>query len=163
MSADALLLTYAEVSVAVAGFASIVAALRQPLSPIQRNRFLIILFTSLAGVLAALVPVWLMESGLTGPSLWRISSAFSLMITFWITIVAYLSIKTIGTRGQIIINRPTTYFANVLFAIVVGTQVINLVGAPTPSFSLYFAGILVALTNVFLVFADAALLAEDES
>ena len=57
MGVDSILLTHAEITVALAGFASVAAVLRRPLSPIQRQRFFSILFGALALVLGSLVPV----------------------------------------------------------------------------------------------------------
>jgi len=112
MGIDAILLTHAEVTAALAGFASVAAVLRRPLAPIQRQRFFSILFAALALVLGSLVPVWLSEFGVVAPALWRIASAFLLVVgTAHLFFVVYLPLRTLGVSSLIVINMPVTYFA----------------------------------------------------
>jgi hypothetical protein len=157
VSADSILLTHAEVAVALAGFASVVAVLRYPLSSLQRQRFVMILFTALAGVLGALLPVWLSESGLTGPPLWRFSSAVGLVIILVVFVTSMVPMKALGRSARIIINQPVTYLVNVNFAAVIGTHMVNAFALFEPSFSFYYAALLGGLISTFVIFADVVL------
>ncbi len=162
MSGESILLTHAEVAAVVAGFASVVAALRQPLSPLQRQRFLMILLTALASVLSALVPVWLSESGVAGPTLWRAASAILLTLTLAVTVINLLPMRTLGARVAVIVNQPVTYLLQVNFVVYLGLLVFNLF-RPAPSFSYYYASLLCGLANSFIVFADVVLQRDDST
>jgi hypothetical protein len=161
VSADAILLTHAEVSIALAGFATVVAALRQPLSSIERHRFIVILLTSLTSVLNALVPVWLSESGVVGPTLWRTASAVCLALAVVVTLITVIPLRTLDHRARIIINLPVTILANVLFLVLIVLLVLNLWGVSEARFSLYYAALLATLTSAFMVFADSILNRDD--
>ena len=164
MGVDSILLTHAEVTVALAGFASVAAVLRRPLSPIQRQRFFSILFAALALVLGSLVPLWLSEVEVVGPALWRTASAFLLVLVLaHIFAVLYLPLRTLGMRSLIVINMPVTYLVHGLVAAALGLLVINLVGVPTPDFGLYYAALLAGLVAVFFVFADAVVIGDNET
>ena len=75
--ADALGLI-AEVGIAIAGFAGVIAALRAPggrMGPYAAFRIGILLGQSTAVVLFALLPFALHHAGLTGGTVWTLSSA----------------------------------------------------------------------------------------
>jgi hypothetical protein len=160
MSSESILLTHAEVTVAVAGFASVVAVLRYPLSPLLRQRFLMILLTSLASVLSALVPVWLSASDLSAPSLWRVSSVILLAIILVVSSISIPPMRALGGRATLIINRPVTHLLRLSVVILLGLLVVNVFGT-APSFGFYYAALLCGLINSFVVFADVVLHWED--
>jgi hypothetical protein len=161
---DSILLTHAEVAIALAGFASVAAVLQRPLSPVQRQRFLAILFAALLLVLGSLVPVWLLEVGVIGPVLWRIASAFLLVLSLiQCLVLVYLPLRKLGASSFVVINLPVTYLGYSLVAAVIGLLVVNLIGVPTPGFGLYYAALLAALASVFLAFADVVTIGDDEA
>jgi len=61
-------MTHAQLSVAVAGFSGVAAAIRRPLTPLLRQRFLALLSVSFQQVLACKLPIWL--SGFIPDLLW---------------------------------------------------------------------------------------------
>ncbi len=77
MGAEDALFTIAEMAIGVAGFSAIVAAFagRGPLSLTDRRRFVWLFTCSFVAALLAYVPVLLREASLSGPDLWRYSSA----------------------------------------------------------------------------------------
>ncbi len=164
MSIDSILLTHAEVAVALAGFASVAAVLRRPLSPVQRQRFLVILFAALSLVMGSLVPVWLSELGVGDPACWRIASAFLLLLVLTHAFVLiYLPLRTLGASILRVINLPVTYVGYGLMAAMLGLLVVNLLGVPTPGFGLYYASLLAGLAAIFLAFADVVITEDDEA
>ena len=164
MGINSILLTHAEVSVALAGFASVAAVLQRPLSAVQRQRFLAILFASLILVLGSLVPVWLSEIEVVGPTLWRTASAFLLVIGLTSSFVLiYRPLKRLGAGSFLVINLPVTYLGYGLMAAVVGLLVVNLLVVPTPGFGLYYAALLALLSSVFIAFADVVIIGDDET
>jgi len=154
MTLDSILLTHAEVAVAVAGFASVVAVLRRPLTILQRQRFFSILLGSLTQILSCLTTVSLMGVGMDGPALWRSASAVTLTLLILVTVVLYLPMRALGTHGIVVINVPVTYFVYVLFAAMWGTLLANMFVVAAPGFGLYYSYMLLGLANLFLVFAD---------
>jgi hypothetical protein len=162
-SIDSILLTHAEVAIALAGFASVAAVLRRPLSTIQRQRFFGILFSSLFQVLFSILPLWLAELGIVGSALWRTASILQLAVTFSFNLFAvYLPLRRLGAHSFVIISPSVTYITYGLLASVVGLLVSNLLVA-TPSFGLYYAALFVVMVTVFLVFADVVLISDDET
>ncbi len=159
---DSILLTNAEVAVALAGFASVAAVLRRPLSPVQRQRFLVILFAALGLVLGSLVPVWLSKLEVSGPALWRIASVFLLVL--FLThgfVLVYLPLRKLGASILVVINLPVTYVGFGIATVTPGLLVVNLLGVPTPGFGLYYAALLTFLAAVFFAFAD--IVVDDET
>ncbi len=154
MSLDSILLTHAEVAVAVAGFASVVAVLQRPLTLLQRQRFFSILLGALTQILSCLTTVSLMGVGMDGPVLWRTASVATLALLILVTAVLYLPMRTLGAHGIVVINVPVTYFVYVLFAAMWGSLLANLFVVAVPGFGLYYSYMLLGLANLFLVFAD---------
>jgi len=153
---EAILLTHAEVAVAVAGFASVVAAFQRPLAPVQRNRFLAILLSSLVQILACLVPIWLSESQAAGPDLWRLSSLLFLGAIVVAGITMVYPLKNLGMTGIVVMNLPVTILLWFLTAVSVGALIANVLVVSAPGFRLYYATLLAGLCVVFLTFADVA-------
>src|SRR5262245_38633479 len=158
MELEELLQTHAEVGIALAGFASVVAALRRPLSVLARQRFLSLLALAVIQILGCLLPIWFMHQ-LTSPELgWRVLSAallvLNLMRMWWLVL---LPACRLGVEVQNIINPVVgrlvwgAGLAGMLLLL------LNIVGLPLrPGFDLYYAGLLVNLLVGFVLFADAA-------
>ena len=155
MGIESILLTHAEVAIALAGFASVAAVLQRPLSPVQRQRFLVILFSALFLVLGSLLPVWLSAIELVGPELW--STATAILLVLYLTgalFLIYLPLRRLGLRSFMVINLPVTILG---WGITVAAFVLlglNFLVVPTPGFGLYYASLLASLCGVFIAFAD---------
>ncbi len=161
-----LLQTDAEVAVVLAGFASVAAVLRRPLSPFDRIRFLTILFAALIQVLASLVPAWLSSLDLDGPFLWRVASGFVFVLNVILVLaLGYIPLRTtLVGRRVILINVPVTYIGSALGILVFATLLLTLVGFPVaPGFGLYYTALLIGMTVVFVMFADAIVDPDSES
>jgi hypothetical protein len=162
MNVDSLLQTHAEVAVALAGFASVAAVLKRPLSPRNRQRFFSILSCALIQVLGGLVPVWLANIGVSGASLWRIASAFVLALSLFFVVWVYLQVRTLDVRAALI-NAPVTFISRVFSVASLGALLLNFLVVPVaPGFGLYYASLLLGLTIVFVMFADAVVSADGE-
>jgi hypothetical protein len=158
MDVESLLLTHAQIAVAVAGFAGIAAVLQRPLMAVQRNRFYSILLLSLQQILGGLVPVLLLKVGYTGSELWRIASISYLAMAFFIGI--FLAAPTIkhGTRAGRVINPVVTGAIYSLAAISYAVLLVNLLMINAPVFGFYYTSMLAGLVAAFIVFADVATL-----
>ena len=88
MGAEDALFTIAEMAVGVAGFSAIVAAFtgQGPLTVTDRRRVVWLFTCSFAAALLAFVPVLLREASLSGPDLWRYSSASMSLV--WVVAAA---------------------------------------------------------------------------
>ena len=159
MNADTLLQTHAEVAIALAGFASVVAALSRPLSAFARQRFLSLLALSLLQVLGCLLPLWCLGLAEDRSVVWRLLSLLLLVLNlarlWWLVIVPNRRLteeeRTILTplAGRIIWG--IGLLSLVLF-------LVNAVGLPLPpSFSVYYGGLLSGLLIGFALFADVAI------
>ena len=164
MNIGSLLQTHTEVAIALAGFASVAAVLRRPLSPHDRQRFLSILFAALIQVLGGLVPVWLSRLGIAGPFLWRTATALVLVLSLTLVVFVYVQVRTLGGSSAILINAPVTLISRVLSVSSLGALLLNFLGVPVvPGFGLYYPSLLLGLTVVFVMFADAVVTADGES
>jgi hypothetical protein len=159
VNAEQLLQTHAEVAVALAGFASVAAVLRRPLSRRDRLAFVSILFSALIQVLGSLVPVWLSNASITADLLWRITAVLVLVLSIALVVWVYQEVKTIGGSVAGLINRPVTIISRLL---TVGTYVALLANLVAPGFVLYYISLLSGLTLVFIMFADAVLTSGEE-
>jgi hypothetical protein len=77
LSPDPLLQTHAEVATAIAGFASVVAVLNRPLSPIERQRFFYLLALVVIQIVGCLLSLWTLQLTEQSPVGWR---ALSLLL-----------------------------------------------------------------------------------
>ena len=162
-SIDSILLTHAELAIALAGFASVAAVLQRPLSAIQRQRFFTILFSSLFQIFFSILPLWLAELEIVGSGLWRTASALYLALMFPLLLFAvYLLLRKLGAHSFAIINSPATYIVYGLIAAVVGLLVTNLL-VSAPGLGLYYAALFVGLSSVFLIFADVVVIGDGET
>ena len=153
-SAD-VLLTFAEVSVAFAGFSSIVAVFQQRTrddeAPFDLFRFLIMLEFSLASLLFALIPFPLHFAGLPESAVWTSSGA--MMISFIVAHVFSLSLLRRRTPEFFAasVTRPITVVALVIYGAVLISQILNIANVGFHrSFGPYLFGLLL------LVFTAAA-------
>ena len=160
-SIDSILLTHAELAIALAGFASVAAVLRRPLAPVQRQRFFAILFPWLFQILASILSLWLAELELAGPALWRTASALQLALALPIAVFVLLPLRQLGARSFLVINRPITSIGYGLLAALFALLVVNLLVSAS-SFALYYAALLTGLVTIFLAFADVVVVGHDE-
>jgi heme/copper-type cytochrome/quinol oxidase subunit 4 len=155
---EVLLQAHADAGIALAGFASVVAALRRPLSVLARQRFLSLLALAVIQILGCLLPMWFMHHLTSSELGWRVLSAvllvLSLMRTWWLVL---LPARHLGVEVLAIINPAVgrlvwgAGLAGMLLLL------LNIVGLPLrPGFDLYYAGLLVTLLVGFVLFADAA-------
>lgn len=153
---EQILLTHSQLAAVVAGFASVVAAFQRPLSPVQRHRFLTILFSSLIQILACLVPVWFSTSEQVGPFFWSIFSGVHLAFSLLLWAILVYPLKKLGKSSVIAINTPLTVVVYLLGMAIMGTLVANTFMFSIANFSLYYSSLLGGLIIIFLVFADVA-------
>jgi hypothetical protein len=158
VSADVLLQTHAEVAIALAGFASVIAALGRPLSPLGRQRFFALLALAMIQVAGCLLPLWGLRFEEHPLGSWQILSAIILVLSsarlWWLVI---LPGRELGRAESIIIsplaNRITWFLG-------IGALVLffsNAAGVPfDPGFDLYYAGLFSQLIIGFALFADVA-------
>ncbi len=158
MDSEVLLQTHAEVAVAMAGFASVIAALGRPLSAFARQRFFSLLALSLIQILGCLLPLWflhLIESASAG---WRTVSimvlALSVARMWWLVI---LPIRALGAEARTILHPVVTRFTYFVGYLSIACLLLNTIGIGfSPNFSLYYAGLLGWLLVGFVLFADVA-------
>jgi hypothetical protein len=159
LSHEALLQTHAEVAIALAGFASVVAALSRPLDAFARQRFLSLLALSLIQVLGCLLPLWGADLLARSGAAWRLMSAALLVLNLarlWYLVV--LPGRTLDRH----VRRILGPFVNGLVWTVGYTMLLlllaNTLGFPfQPSFHLYYAALLAGLLVGFALFADVAI------
>jgi len=153
---EAIFLNHSELSAVVAGFASVVAAFQRPLTPVQRHRFLTILFAALVQILACLVPVWLIAIRDIGPQFWSIVSGVNLGFSMMIWAILVYPLRRLGKSGIIAINMPVTILVALLGLSTFVVLLINTFVFSKSGFALYYASLVGGLTIIFIVFADAA-------
>ena len=158
MELEVLLQVHADVGIALAGFASVVAALRRPLSVLARQRFLSLLALAVIQILGCLLPIWFMHHLTSSEFGWRVLSAVLLVLNlirmWWLVL---LPARRLGVEVQNIINPVVGRLvwggglAGMLLLL------LNVVGLPLrPGFDLYYAGLLSGLLVGFVLFADVA-------
>jgi hypothetical protein len=158
VSADVLLQTHAEVAIALAGFASVIAALGRPLSSLGRQRFFALLALALIQVAGCLLPLWGLPPREHPFGSWQVLSGVLFLLTgarlWWLVILPNRELDP-GERTIInpLANRITWFFgvgALILFFL-------NAVGVPfESSFDLYYTGLFAQLIIGFSLFADVA-------
>ena len=161
MEFEGLLQTHAEVGIALAGFASVVAALRRPLSALARQRFFSLLALSVIQILGCLLPIWLMQQLADSELGWRVLSAvllaLNLMRSWWLVQVPARRLAALGIDVQTIINPVFTRLAWIAGGAGTVLFLLNMVGLPLhPGFNIYYAGLLSTLLVGFVTFADVA-------
>ena len=155
MNVGSLLQTHTEVAIALAGFASVAAVLRRPLSPVRRLRFLGLLFTALIQVLGCLVPVWLSTLGISGSTLWQIATGIVLVFSITVVLALARPQRNLDRDGFVLINAPVYRVCIVLIFGTFGALLLNVVGIPAaPNFGLYYAALLLGMIVIFVMFAN---------
>jgi hypothetical protein len=150
-----LLQTHTEVAIALAGFASVVAVLRRPLSPVGRLRFLSLLFTALIQVLGCLVPVWLSTLSISGSTLWQISTAIVLVLSTTLMLAIVRPQRALDSDGFVLINAPVDRLCKVLILGTFAALLVNTLGIPAaPGFGLYYTALLLGMIVIFVMFAN---------
>jgi len=155
---EGLLQTHAEVGVALAGFASVVAALRRPLSTLARQRFLSLLALSVIQILGCLLPIWFMHGSTTSELEWRVLSALLLVLYFmrmwWLVL---LPARHVGVEVRAIITPAVGRLVWGAGLAAMLLLLLNIAGLPLrPGFDLYYASLLSTLLVGFVLFADVA-------
>lgn len=152
------LLTLAEVAVAFAGFASVVAIFQarwtRTETPFDLFRFWIMLAFSLATLFFALMPLCLHFLGLGDAAVWRTSS---LLLALFVVGNGLLIRRLIRRGVQAVVSSLTPALsvgANVTYAITLVAQVSNALGLlGGPDFGLYLLGLLMLLLGAAVNFA----------
>jgi hypothetical protein len=159
---EGLLQTHAEVGIALAGFASVVAALRRPLSVLARQRFFSLLALSVIQIVGCLLPIWFMEQLADSEFGWRVLSAvllaLNLMRIWWLVQIPARRLRALGIDVQAIIDGTVTRLVWAAGLAGLAFFMLNIVGVPLrPGFDLYYAGLLSTLLVGFVLFADVAI------
>ncbi len=149
MSAESFLSSVVEIGIGLAGFAGIIAAVRQrdPASWDPHHRVLLqMLFTaSAAAIVFSLAPSVLLESGIDEQTMWRVGS---ISLTVWFVVApAYRLYQTRHPGVSFSIARSVM----VLVVPLIGLQVANYVLCEAWPYMLGVGGILV---NGFATFLD---------
>jgi len=158
VESEALLQTHAEVAIALAGFASVVAALRRPLSGFARQRFLSLLGLALIQILGCLLPLWVLPLFDSASTAWRLLS-LALFGIYAVRLWWLVALPTgaLGEGAGVILNPLVTKVAWGSGLVTFPLLAINAIGLPfDPSFDLYYAAHLLALMAGFALFADVA-------
>lgn len=156
MDSNGLLQTHAEVGIALAGFASVIAALSRPLSGLMRQRFLSLLALSLIQVLGCLLPLWCLHFFASPENGWRVLSGVLLVLNlariWWLVLSPA---RDLGDDVQVVISPLVSKAVWACGFLALGFFLLNLVGVPfRPGFDLYYAGHLSTLLVGFALFAD---------
>ena len=153
-----LLLTHAQVAVALAGFSGVTITIRRPLTALLRQRFLALMSLSFLQVLGSLLPVWLGEFYHTAFPIWRITASVMLALYLCHTIfLVLLPIKAVGRTIATVIN-PVVTVATWIPGLLSMAALI-LVAAKRESaqtFAIYYACHAAFLFTQFMIFADVA-------
>lgn len=147
LSADSFLSSVVEVAIGMAGFAGIVAAIRQRAltrwPPEQRLLLEMLVVASAAAITFAFLPIVLAEAGLAPSRIWRIGSA---SLIAWYVGIAVFRIRQVG-RTSVAVPLGRSFAAWVVFLTVL--QALNLgLGLSWP----YLVGIFGLLANGFIFF-----------
>jgi hypothetical protein len=159
-----LLQTHTEVAISLAGFASVAAVLRRPLSPLGRIRFLGLLFTALIQVLGCLAPVWLSTLGTSGPLLWRIVSALVLVLSTVLVLTLTRPQRAIDRNSFVLLNAAVNRVCIVLISGTFLALLLNTLGVfAAPNFGLYYAALLLGMVVIFVMFANEVVSEEGQA
>ena len=152
-----ILLTVAEIAVAFAGFASIVAIFQarwtQDDAPFDLFRFWVMLAFSLAALLFALIPFPLHFLGVAPSEVWRASSlllaCFVVANTLFVGRLYWRGVAAVVTS----LNPVIAVFAYAIYAVILIAQIANAAGLlGGPGFGLYLLGLLLILFSAALNF-----------
>jgi hypothetical protein len=146
------------VAIALAGFASVIAALGRPLGDLARQRFFSLLALSLIQVLGCLLPLWCLRWIDSPATAWRLLSLTLLVLNlariWWLVLVPN---RRLGPEVGVVVTpnlSRATYATAIAGFVCLG---VNAIGIPfDPNFELYYTGQLTTLLVGFVLFADVA-------
>ena len=163
MDPQSILQVHAEVAMALGGFASVAAVLGRPLSALQRQRFLALLFLSLTQVLGCLVPLLIGRFDLTDATLWRLAAIVNLAIGGIVVVATVIiPIRRIGRANSWVIGPLVNRVLDTIAAFSFVFLVANAIGFPwSPNFAVYYMSLLFGFVVGFVLFADVILLPAD--
>jgi len=147
------LLTTAELSLALGGFGSVVAAFmgnRKQWEPMEVVRFRALIVISLTAALVALIPFPLFHGGLKASALWTVASTVVVVILTFVLIGMLVYARApMVTHG----SRLWSFTAIFIAILAVAINVLNAVGMGfASSFAGYFSGLLLMLILAGLYF-----------
>ena len=149
MEAFDTLLTLAEVSLGLAGFAGIVVVFgRGPgaLAPADSFRLLALVGCSLGTLFLSLIPIALASLGLPEPTLWQWSSAMMLAVAVPAHLFAFSRIRRDAAAILEVVPVYLLPFGALLFLANLIAQICNALGVGwSPSFGVYLLGLLLYL------------------
>ncbi len=154
-----ILLVFAELSIALAGFSAIIGVLgsRKDIADVRVNslRIQVMLETCFMVAAAALVPALLSRFGIDAQVLWRISSALFLMVVIPFEFVARNRTKTLSNMTLTKFNINTVNWALSIGSDLVMVAVLfNLVGHQPDAF--YIVALFMQLTIAGILFVQFA-------
>jgi hypothetical protein len=138
-----------EFAITLAGFAGIVVALgKRPgqWAPADRYRLLNILMLSFGAGFMAYLPIGLAHAGLSGSSLWRVSSGG--FLCFGVFTGGFTIARTRRLRGEVrVLLNPIVLWMSIVFGGVANlAQLLNVLGLGfQPQFAPYFLGLVLIL------------------
>jgi hypothetical protein len=151
------LLTLAEVSIGLAGFAGIVVVLgRGPgaLPAADSLRLAALVGASLGTLFLSLAPIALNALGLSEPEVWRWSSAVMVILAVPAHLFGVLRIRRIASEMFEVTPVPMLVTGAFLLSANLVAQACNAVGAPwRPSFGVYLSGLILYLGFAAFQFA----------
>ena len=148
------LLTIAELSIAFAGFASIVVAFQhgEPSTwpPAVPVRLRAMIESSLGTMFCSLLPFLLYYWGIDGAALWSASSAIASAALAILTVIFYQRARPFLGGG---LSKTFTFTVAAVAVVVIVLQISNVLGVPAPAnFGNYLAAIIWSLGVAAMVF-----------
>lgn len=150
MSAESVLSSAIEVAIGIAGFAGIVAAIRQRdpslWGPVHRLQLQMLLGASAAAILFGFLPGVLRESSLEPPVLWRVGSGLQ---SVWIAGIALFRTRQARSYSVSAVSDVAGWPTSLWMSSIGALQLLNLVlGEAWP----YLVGVIGILVNGFVFF-----------
>ena len=158
MNAESFLSSIVEIGIGIAGFAGIIAAIRaQRLTSWpteQRLRLQILFFASAAAIMFALLPAFLIETGLPEAAVWRTGSAGMIL---WLVLAIGFRYRQASQAG---VNMPIPRVMVMLAATSLVLQVYN-IAVPATAWP-YLFGVTMLIINGFSMFLLLLLSPQDD-
>lgn len=150
MSSDSVLSSAIEVAVGIAGFAGIVAAIRQrditSWQPVHRLLLQMLFGASAAAIVFGFLPGVLSEASVEPRSVWRAGSA---ALALWVVGIAVFRIRQARSQAVSAINDVVGWQTAVWMSSLGALQILNLaLSEPWP----YLVGVIGILVNGFVFF-----------
>ena len=157
MQASEELLTLAEIAIALAGFSGVVVAFGQrgEMTPLDRWRFAALLSMSMSAAVLAVLPSVLNLLGISGPFLWRTSSAVYLCVA--VLHASFFSSRLLRTARESDAPASRTFLVAsfLLAALHIFLELLNVVGWPSsPNAALFISGLIVWLVLASVSFGS---------